>query len=127
MGKGFGVVLGARLEAVEEGYCRMRLPYRNDLSRGDGLVHGGVTAALIDKAGTTVAWSYLDLPEGTRGSTVAMNVNYLEGADNCDLIAEARVVRRGGSLVVIDIDVTDPDGRLIAKGLVTYKISRPRR
>ncbi|MDA1101934.1 MAG: PaaI family thioesterase [Proteobacteria bacterium] len=125
LGKGFGAILGAKLEALEEGYCRMVLPWREDLSRGDALIHGGVTAALIDKAGTAAAWSYLDIPEGTRGSTVAMNVNFLEGAVT-DLIAEARTVRRGGSIVVVDVEVKDPNGIMLAKGLVTYKLSRPR-
>jgi len=124
LGKGFGAVLGPKLEVLEEGYCRMRLPWREDLSRGDALIHGGVTAALIDKAGTAAAWSYLDIPEGTRGSTVSMNVNFLEGAVG-DMIAEATTVRRGGSIVVIDVDVKNTDGVMLAKGLVTYKLSRP--
>jgi len=89
------------------------------------LIHGGVTAALIDKAGTTAAWSYLDIPENARGSTVAMNVNFLEGAVS-DLIAEARTVRRGGSISVIDVDVKNIDGVMVAKGMVTYKISKTR-
>jgi uncharacterized protein (TIGR00369 family) len=125
LGKGFGAILGPKLEVLEEGYCRMVLPWREDLSRGDALIHGGVTAALIDKAGTTAAWSYLDIPEGARGSTVAMSVNFLEGAVS-DLIAEARTVRRGGSIVVVDVEVKNPDGVMLAKGLVTYKLSRPK-
>ena len=123
--KGFGTMLGAKLQAIEEGYCRMVLPWRKELSRGDALIHGGVTAALIDKAGTTAAWSYLDIPENARGSTVAMNVNFLEGAVS-DLIAEARTVRRGGSISVIDVDVKNIDGVMVAKGMVTYKISKTR-
>lgn len=123
--RGFGTMLGAKLEAIEEGYCRMVLPWREELSRGDALIHGGVTAALIDKAGTAAAWSYLDIPENARGSTVAMNVNFLEGAVT-DLIAEARTVRRGGSIIVVDVDVKNADGVMVAKGLVTYKISKPR-
>ena len=123
--KGFGTMLGAKLQAIEEGYCRMVLPWREELSRGDALIHGGVTAALIDKAGTTAAWSYLDIPENARGSTVAMNVNFLEGAAS-DLIAEARTVRRGGSISVIDVDVKNIDGVMVAKGMVTYKISKTR-
>ncbi|MDP6345103.1 MAG: PaaI family thioesterase [Alphaproteobacteria bacterium] len=126
LGPGFGAVLGAKLTHLADGHCRLLLPWRSDLSRGDALVHGGVIAALIDKAGTAAAWSYPDLDRLSRGATVAMNVNFLEGAAECDLLAEARVVRRGGSLSVVDIDVSNPDGALVAKGMVTYKISRPR-
>ena len=123
--KGFGKVLGPKLVELDEGFCRMALPWREDLSRGDARVHGGVIAALIDKAGTTAAWAYTDIPEGTKGATVSMTVNFLEGAVT-DMMAEARTVRRGGSIVVVDVDVLNDQGGKVAKGLVTYKLSRPR-
>ena len=123
--KGFGKVLGPKLVELDEGFCRMALPWREDLSRGDARVHGGVIAALIDKAGTTAAWAYTDIPEGTKGATVSMTVNFLEGAVT-DMMAEARTVRRGGSIVVVDVDVLNDQGGRVAKGLVTYKLSRPR-
>ena len=122
--RGFGDLIGVRLDHLEDGFCRIRLPYKPELSRGDELVHGGVIAALIDKAGTAAAWSYVDIREGARGATVGMTVNYLKGAVSCDLIAEGRVVRRGGSLTVVDVEVKSPNGDLIAKGPVTYKLTR---
>ena len=123
--KGFGKVLGPKLVELDEGFCRIALPWREELSRGDARVHGGVIAALIDKAGTTAAWAYTDIPEGTKGATVSMTVNFLEGAVT-DMMAEARTVRRGGSIVVVDVDVLNDQGGRVAKGLVTYKLSRPR-
>ena len=123
--KGFGKILGAKLVDLEEGYRRMTLPWREELSRGDAQVHGGVIAALIDKAGTTAAWSYNDIPAGTKGATVSMNVNFLEGAMT-DMLAEARTIRRGGSIIVVDVDVINDQGGKVAKGMVTYKISQPK-
>ena len=125
LGNGFGAVLGPKLEQLDEGFCRMSLAWHEDLSRGDARVHGGVIAALIDKAGTTAAWAYTDIPEGTLGATVAMNVNFLDAAVT-DMVAEARTVRRGGSIVVVDVDVLNDTGGKVAKGMVTYKISRPK-
>ena len=122
---GFGAILGAKLVDLDEGYCRMALPWREELSRGDDQVHGGVIAALIDKAGTTAAWAYVDIPKGTKGATVSMNVNFLEGAMT-DMMAEARTVRRGGSIVVVDVDVLNDQGGKVAKGMVTYKLSPPK-
>ena len=122
--RGFGDLIGTRLEHLEDGYCRVRMPFKDDLSRGDELVHGGAIAALIDKAGTAAAWSYSDIGEDARGATVGITVSYLQGAVSCDLVAEARVVRRGGSITVIDVEVRNPGGDLIAKGPVTYKLSR---
>ncbi len=42
--------------------------------------------------------------------------------DRALLVADARVVRRGRSLCYCDVGVTDSDGQLVAKGLVTYKL-----
>ena len=39
-----------------------------------------------------------------------------------DLVADARVLRRGGSLCFCDVEVADADDRLVAKALVTYKL-----
>lgn len=122
--QGFGGVMGTRLDHLEPGYCRVILPFKDELSRGDELIHGGAIAALIDKAGTAAAWSYEDIGRGSRGATVSLTVNYLQGAVSCDLVAEARVVRRGGSITVADVEVRNPDGELVAKGPVTYKLSR---
>lgn len=127
LGKGFGKVLGAKLVHVEDGLCKIRLDYRPELSRGDELIHGGVIAALIDKAATAAAWSYADLTSGARGATVSLNINYLSGAASCDLMATGTVLRRGGSLTIIDVVVTDPDEQLISKATVTYKLTPERK
>lgn len=124
LGEGFGRVLGARLEHVEDGRVRIRLPYRPELSRGDKLVQGGAIATLIDKAGTAAAWSYTDIGPNARGATVSLTVNYLSGAAGCDLVAEGRVVRRGRTLTIVEVDVTDDAGRVVAKGPVTYMLTR---
>jgi uncharacterized protein (TIGR00369 family) len=127
LGSGFGKLLGAKLEHLSPGCCRMRLPFRTELSRGDALVHGGVIAALIDKAGTGAAWSYDDISESARGATAGMTINYLAGAVSCDIVAEGRVTRRGKSLTIVEIEVTNDEGTLIAKGPMTYRLSDPER
>ncbi len=124
LGRGFAEFMGARLEVIDEGYALVRLPFKPALSRGDELVHGGAIAALIDKAGTAAAWSYSDITAAARGATVSLAVNFLRGAVSCDLLAHARVVRRGGTITVIDVEVFDAEGEIVAKGPVTYKLSK---
>ena len=126
IGRGFGEFIGAKIEHVEDGYCRLRLPFKPELSRGDDLIHGGVIATLIDKAGTAAAWSYSDITDDAMGATIALTVNYLQGALSCDLIAEGRVMRRGGSITVADVEIKNDAGDLIAKGPVTYKLTKRR-
>ena len=124
LGEGFSDLIGVVLDHAEPGFCRIKLAYKPTLSRGDELIHGGVIATLIDLAGSAAAWTYEDISLEARGATIGLTVSYLQGAKSCDLVAEGRVARRGGTITVIDVEVTTTEGELIAKGPVTYKLSR---
>ena len=117
----FQVLLGFHLDLVTPELCRISLPFRPELRTAGDVVHGGAIATLIDSAGVVAAWSGAD-PSAIRGATADLSVSYLSAARGVDLVAEARVMRRGRSLVFIEVDVTASTGERIAKGLVTYKL-----
>jgi acyl-coenzyme A thioesterase PaaI-like protein len=77
---------------------------------------------LIDTAAMVAAWSDAPVPEKIRGSTVNLTITYLAPANKEDLQATARVLRRGKSLVYVDVDVQGASSGAVAKGLATYKI-----
>ena len=83
-----------------------------------GVVHGGVLAAFADTSGGLA--TYMAYPLGTRVATVEMKINYLEGVERGSLISDARIVRIGRHLAVVDCDVTDDSRRLVAKALMTF-------
>jgi uncharacterized protein (TIGR00369 family) len=118
-------LLGLQIEEVGPDFCRMRLPFRPELRTAGEVVHGGAIASLIDSAGVVAVWSNVE-PGAARGATASLTVNYLAAANTRDLTAEARVIRRGRSVVFVDVDVTAPTGERIAKGLVTYKLGYSR-
>lgn len=117
----FSSLVGLEIVDVEQDFCRMRLPFRSEIRTSGVVVHGGAIATLIDTAAVVAVWSDVD-PTATRGATASMTVNYLAAAQNVDLIAEAQVIRRGRSVVFVDVDVVSPTEEHIAKGLVTYKL-----
>lgn len=119
----FFTVLGLQIDEVRPDYCRMRMPFHPGLRTEGHVVHGGAIASLVDSAGVVAVWSNVP-PEITRGATAAMTVNYLAAAEAIDLTAEANVVRRGRSVVFVDIDVVSPSGERIAKGSLVYKLSK---
>jgi uncharacterized protein (TIGR00369 family) len=82
-----------------------------------GVVHGGVLAALADTAGGLA--TYMACPRGTRVATIEMKINYLEAVEAGIVRADARVVRLGAHIAVVDCDVRD-DQRLVGKALMTY-------
>jgi uncharacterized protein (TIGR00369 family) len=117
----FSALVGLDVEEVRPDFCRMRLPFRSELRTAGTVVHGGAIATLIDTAAVAAVWSAAD-PTATRGATASMTVNYLAAAQGVDLIAEARVIRRGRSVVFAEVDVFSSTDEHIAKGLVTYKL-----
>lgn len=117
-----GRLLGFVMERLAADEVEVRLPYREELTTAGDLLHGGAIAALVDTAATAAAWSDVDDPAGARGTTVGFSLSFLAGARGQDVVARARVVRRGRSLTVCEVDVAGVDGSQVAKALVTYKL-----
>jgi len=83
---------------------------------GTGQFHGGVIASLIDVAGDFA----LVILVGGGVPTINLRIDYLRPAGGDRLTATASVRRAGRTIGVVDIDVTDPTGRLVAIGRGCY-------
>jgi uncharacterized protein (TIGR00369 family) len=114
--------LGIRLVDMGPGMATLGLPFAEALVTAGTTVHGGAVASLIDTAGMVAAWSGGEVPDRLRGSTVGLTVSFLAPADGEDLQASATVLRRGRSIVHVDVDVRTASGTAVARGLVTYKL-----
>ena len=114
--------LGMQLVEMRADEATLALPFSNEVVTIGNTVHGGAIASLIDTTAMVAAWSGAPVPEQLRGTTVGITVSYLAAATGEDLLATARVLRRGRSLVYLDVDVRNHSGRAVAKGLVTYKL-----
>jgi uncharacterized protein (TIGR00369 family) len=114
--------LGIQLVELQPDSAVLSLPFSEALITIGTTVHGGAIASLIDTAAMVAAWSAAEVPATRRGVTVSLTVTYLAGAEQEDLLAVARVLRRGRSLVYLDVDVKSAAEVPVAKGLVTYKI-----
>ncbi len=119
----FGRLVGLVCEEVADDRVRVRLPFRREVTTAGELVHGGAIASLVDVAATAAAWAARELPPNARGTTIGFSLSFLEGARGEDLVATARVIRRGRSLSFVDVDVHGGSGRLAARATVTYKLS----
>ena len=96
----------------------MKLPMRAEFERGrnSGQWHGGPIAAVIDTVGDYA----LVMSLGRGLPTINFRVDYLRPAVNTGLTATARVRRAGKSVGVVDVDVADDAGRIVAIGRATY-------
>ena len=84
--------------------------------RGTGQWHGGPIAAIIDTVGDYALVMLLGRPL----PTVNFRVDYLRPAINTALTITGRVRRSGRLVGVVDIDVVNEAGQLVAIGRATY-------
>jgi uncharacterized protein (TIGR00369 family) len=114
--------IGSEVEEVSPERAVVRLPYHDNIGNGVGVVHGGVTATLIDAAGTLCLRPHLENPYEDTTATINLNVNYLEAADSeKDVVAVGEVVRAGGSVGVSRLRAEQGDD-LIAVGQGAYRL-----
>jgi uncharacterized protein (TIGR00369 family) len=96
----------------------MIAPMRPEFERiaGSGQWHGGPVAAVIDTVGDYA----LVMTIGRPLPTINFRVDYLRPAMNTALTVTAHVRRAGRSVGVVDVDVIDANGALVAIGRATY-------
>jgi uncharacterized protein (TIGR00369 family) len=117
-----GRLFGFELASIERGTAILTMQVRKRHKQVHGVVHGGILASLADTAGALAAYPLL--PRKTRLATVEMKINYLEPVDRGKIVAEAKLLRLGRSLAVVQCEVQGADGTLAAIALITYAISR---
>jgi len=112
--------LGMELREIEDDRALLGLPFSEEVVTIGDVVHGGAVSALVDTAAMAASWSAIEFDgEPPRGTTV----DFLAAARAQELLAEARVLRRGSSLCFCEVKVTSAaEGKLVATGLVTYKL-----
>ncbi len=112
--------LGVKVEEAEGGYARISLK-TGPLTMGGvgGSVHGGVLAALVDIVMLQALMTALDDDDQPAG-TADLNLTYLRPALTERVIAEARILRKGKTLVTTEVSISDSDGKLCAKGRTIY-------
>jgi 1,4-dihydroxy-2-naphthoyl-CoA hydrolase len=110
----FTATLGITVVRYEPAEVRARLPWSGALCTVGGALHGGALMALADSAGGACA--YLNLPAGAQGTTtIESKTNFLRAVRAGFAEAVARPLHKGRTLIVVETDVTDDRGRLVAR------------
>jgi len=110
-------LLGITLAAIEPGRAVAELEATGRHANPLGTLHGGVLCDLADLAmGCAYAAA---LAEGESFTTLEMKINFLRPIWNARLQAEARLVKGGRTVGLVECDVTDDQGRLVARASST--------
>jgi len=114
----FAQLMGMRLVDLRVGEARFEIEMRDDLRQPSGVLHGGVTATLIDTAMAFAMRTHLE--PNARTATIDLTVHYLRPHIDGTISCTAKVVRAGKRIFTISADVFGGEGKLIATGLSTY-------
>ena len=111
-------LLGLEFVAAERGAATFALEWREELSRMEGLMHGGAVVSLLDSAAAFAVLTLL--APGQRTVTIDLTVHFLRPVTAGRVEARARVLREGRRICVITVEATDQAGVLIATATTTY-------
>jgi uncharacterized protein (TIGR00369 family) len=107
-------LLGMETIALGPEEVRLRLAWTPERCTSGGVMHGGALMALADTAGGLLA--SFNLPEGAAGTTTTdSGTRFLGAVRQGHAEAVARVLHKGRTLIVIDTEVRDAGGRLVAR------------
>ena len=114
---GIAKTLGFTMTAVARGKATFEIDVDERLANPLGTLHGGVLCDLADAA---MGIAYLsELDRGETFTTLELKINFLKPVWNTRLRAEARVVKRGRTVGLVECDVYDQTGSLVARASST--------
>lgn len=119
----FAAGLGIRFETAGPDETVAVLPWSDAHTTAGGLLHGGALMTLADTAGAVCA--FLGLPAGARTATTQSGTHLLRAVAGDDVRATARPVHTGRTQIVVQTDVTDARGRLVARTTQTQAVITP--
>jgi uncharacterized protein (TIGR00369 family) len=96
------------------------LAWAPELCTAGGILHGGVLMTLADSAGAVCA--FFNMPEGSRTSTIESKTNFLGAVRSGEVRARSRPLHIGRTTVVVETDVLDESGRLVARTIQTQAV-----
>jgi len=114
----FSRIYGLRIESAGRGSCTLRIPYRPEFDRPDGIIGGHTYMTAADVA----MWLAIAtrLGTGERAVTVEMKTNFLRSLRKEPFLCRARVLKIGRQLVYGTAECFTPRRGLLSHHTLTY-------
>ena len=119
----FAAFLGLEVVSASADEVRARLAWAEELCTAGGILHGGALMGLADSAGGFCA--FLNLPEDATGTaTIESKTNFFAPVREGWVEAVSRPLHIGKATIVVDTDLYDAGGRLVARVTQTQAVLR---
>jgi 1,4-dihydroxy-2-naphthoyl-CoA hydrolase len=117
----FAGLLGLEVVAASPEEVRARLDWDASRCTAGGILHGGALMGLADSSGGLCA--FLNLPgEATGTATIESKSNFFRPVSDRYVEATSRVLHQGRTTIVVETELRDADGRLVAKVTQTQAV-----
>jgi uncharacterized protein (TIGR00369 family) len=110
-------LIGWTMSAISRGRATMELDVDARLANPMGTLHGGVLCDLADAA-MGIAYAS-ELARGESFTTLELKINFMKPVWRGHLRAEGKVVKRGRTVGLVECDVFDDKGSLVARASST--------
>ena len=74
---------------------------------------------------TAAMLAYVNVPAGATTTTIEAKTNFLAAVRGGWVTARAELVHKGRRTIVLQVDTTDDDGRLVTRTLQTQAVVEP--
>jgi 1,4-dihydroxy-2-naphthoyl-CoA hydrolase len=115
--------LGIRTDEYTSARVVLSVDWAPSLCTANGLLHGGVIMALADSAGGACAMLNIP-PEASGTATIESKTNFMGAVRGGTVSATSTPLHRGGTTFVIETEVRDSRGKLVAKVTQTQLVLR---
>jgi len=110
-------LIGFRLTEVDESTATIEFEAGPQHANPMGTLHGGI---LCDIADAAMGLAYAStLAEGESFTTLELKINFLKPIWTAKLVAKGRVARGGRTIGLVECDVLDEQGKLVARASST--------
>ena len=121
----FALLVGINITHVSPERVTAELPVREDLTNGNGILHGGAIMTLADNLGGAATMA--NLQAGFITTTIESKTNFFAAIPTGETArAECTPLHRGRTTMVWQTRVTRGDGRLAAVVTQTQLVIEPR-
>lgn len=110
--------LEIRFTDIGADFLTATMPVNQRVHQANGILHGGATAGLIETMGSAASYIFVS-GETHLIKGIEMSVNHLKSIDKGMVTATAKILHKGRTTHLWQVEVRDETDRLISLGKIT--------
>jgi len=120
----FAAALQIEIAALSPQEVRATMAWAPERCTTGGMLHGGALMAFADTAGAVCA--VVNLPQGASTSTIESKTNFFRAVRDGAVTATSIPLHVGRTTIVVQTDLSDDNGKLVARVTQTQAVLSPK-